>query len=100
MLALLFRMMLVLGYNPSNLSKSTIVSIPKNNKGSLSRSDNYRGISLFNSICKVFDNVILYLYKTQLVASDMQFGYKESLSTTLCSLVYTEVVDHYLKKRE
>ena len=47
-LSLLFRTMIVHGYNPSDLLLSTIVSIPKDLKGSLSKSDNYRGISLVN----------------------------------------------------
>ena len=47
--------MLVHGYNPSDLLLSTIISISKDLMGSLSKSDNYRGISLVNSICKLFD---------------------------------------------
>ena len=49
-LSLLFRTMIVHGYNPSDLLLSTIISIPKDLKGSLSKSDNYRAISLVNSI--------------------------------------------------
>ena len=30
---------------------------------SLSSSDNYRGISLFNSICKLIDIVLLFVYR-------------------------------------
>ena len=71
------------GYTPDVLLKSTIVSIPK--EVSLSNSDNYSGISLFNCICKLFDNVILLLYKSQLSPSEMQFGFKEKHSTSLCT---------------
>ena len=63
---------------------------------SLTRSDNYRGISLFNSICKLFDHVILLLFRGQLEASDMQFGFKSGHSTVMCSLIFKEIVDHYL----
>ena len=84
------------GYTPTVLLKSTIVSIPKDNKASLSNSDNCRGISVFNSINKLFDHVILYLYKDQFQSSDMQFGYKKGHSTTLCTLVYKEVISHYV----
>ena len=59
-------------------------------------SDNYRGISLFYAICKLFDNVILVLYGDELQSSDMQFRYKQGHSTTLCTLIYEEVVHHYL----
>ena len=61
-LSLIFNVMVNHGYTPDVLLKSTIVSIPKYPKVSLSNSDNYRGISLFNCICKLFDNVILLLY--------------------------------------
>ena len=64
--------MIVHGYNPSDLLLSTIISIPKDLKGSLFKSDNYRGISLVNSICKLFDYVIINLYDKQLKTSDMQ----------------------------
>ena len=40
---------------PSGLLKSTILSIPKDYK-IISSSDNYRGISLFNCICKLYDH--------------------------------------------
>ena len=76
-LSLLFNTMISHGYTPTVLLKSTIVSIPKDNKASLSNSDINRGISLFNSINTLFDHVILYLYKDQFQSSDMQFGYKK-----------------------
>ena len=87
--------MLVHGYTPDDLSKSSIFSIPKDRTASLTTSDNYRGISLFNAICKLFDNVILLLYEDELQSSVMQFGYKQGHSTTLCTLIYKEVVHHY-----
>ena len=65
LLSLLFNTLISHGYTPTVLLKSTLVSIPKDNKASLSNSDNYRGISLFNSVNKLFDHVILYLYKDQ-----------------------------------
>ena len=86
----------VIGYTPDDLLKSSIISIPKDGTASLTTSDNYRGISLFNALCKLFDNVILVLYGDELQSSDMQFGYKQGHSTTLCTLIYKEVVHHYL----
>ena len=82
LLCLLFNTMLVHGYTPDDLLKSSIISIPKDGTASLTTSDNYRGISLFNAICKLFDNVILVLYGDELQSSDMQFGYKQGHSTT------------------
>lgn len=97
MICSLFKCMLSHGFNPPDLLYSCIVSIPKDAKGSLNTSDNYRGISLINPICKLFDYAIIELHGKQLRTSDMQFGFKEKHSTVMCSVVYMEVVDHYLK---
>ena len=85
------------GHTPADILKSTIVSIPKDNKKSPSGSDNYRGISLFNSLSKLCDHIILLKYSKQLQSSAMQIGYKEGPSTTLCTLIYKEVINHYYK---
>ena len=63
---------------------------------SLSSSTNYRGISLFNVIGKVFDCAILLISNTCFQTSDMQFGFKQQHSTVVCSLLYHEVINHYL----
>ena len=88
--------MITHGYNARDLRISSILSIPKDMKSSLSSSDNYRGISLFNSICKVFDYTILDLCNDYFMTSDMQFGLKNKHSTSMCSLAYYEMINHYL----
>ena len=35
-------------------------------------------------------------YCKQFQSSDMQFGYKDGHSTTLCTLIYKEIIDHYI----
>ena len=86
--------MLIHGYNANDLVLSSIISISKDIHSSLSSCDNYRGISLFNGICKLFDYVIMHTY--YLYTSDMQFGFKPQYSTTICSLVYAEIINHYM----
>lgn len=95
LLSLLFKAIIIHGYFPKNLLLSTILSIPKDSKASLSNIDNYRGISLFNSISKVFDYVTIHLCDKDLLSSDMQFAYKERHSTVLCSIIYIETLHHY-----
>ena len=87
MLCLLFNAMLVHWHTPDELLTSSIISIPKDRTASLTTSDNYRGIVLFNAICKLFDNVILLLYGDELQSSDMQLGYKQGHSPTLSALI-------------
>ena len=70
--------MIVHGHYPSELLKSTIVSIPKDKTASLSNSDNYRDISMFNSIHKLFDYVLIDICGDSLSTSDMQYGYENN----------------------
>ena len=75
--------------------KSTIISFPKDAKAFISNVNNYRGISLSNSINKVFDYVIIELYQNILMSSNMQFAFKTQHSTALCSVVYLETLQYY-----
>ena len=75
-----------------------IISIPKDNRGSMNSSDNYRGISLSNSICKLYDYVFIDLNMDYLKTDDMQFGFKNNHSTVLCTAVYIETINHYMNE--
>ena len=55
----------------------------------------YSGISLSNSINKVFDYVIIELHQNTLMSSGMQFAYKSQHSTSSCSVVYLETWQYY-----
>ena len=90
--------MLTHGFNPEDLLLSTIISIPKDNRGSMNSSDNYRGIFLSNSICKLYDYVFIDLNMDYLKTDDMQFGFKDNHSTVLCTAVYIETINHYMNE--
>ena len=94
-LALLFCSIIYHGHYSDNLLNSTIISIPNNAKASLSNVDNYGGISLSNSINKVFDYVIIELYQDKLISSDIQFAYKTQHSTAVCNDVYLETLQYH-----
>ena len=95
-LCLMFNSMLTHGYTPDDLLLSTIISIPKDNRGSMSSSDNYRGISMSNSLGKLFDYIFIELNADSLKTDDMQFGFKRNHSTVLCSAIYIETINHYV----
>ena len=78
------------GHYPDSLLKSTIFSNSKDAKASLGKVDNYRGISLFSCINKVFDYVIVELYQDNLKSSDMQFAYRTQHSTALSSIFFED----------
>ena len=82
-------------YMAECLKVSTIVSIPKDYRSSLINSDNYRGICLCSSISKLFDIIMFKNNGDKLNTSDLQFAYKKRMSTTMCTTIAKEVVQHY-----
>jgi hypothetical protein len=90
--------MLTHGVTPEQLLLSAFVPIPKNKRKSLNDSDNYRGIALSSAIGKLFDWLMLMSNKSVLKSSNLQFGYKEGHSTTHCTFVLNEVINHYNRK--
>ena len=95
-LSTLFNAMIVHGYTPKCLLKSSIISIPKNARGDLTSGDNYRGIALCSSMFKLYELLLIQKQQHNLKTSDMQFAYKCSHSTTMSTLVLKEVVNHFL----
>jgi exonuclease III len=95
-LARLITAMITHGYQPQDLLLATITSIPKDNRGSLCDSSNYRGITLCSSVSKILDIIILNRYGYLLDTSDMQFAYKNGHSTSMCSLMVKETVNYYM----
>ena len=75
---------------------STIISIPKDNRSSMNSSDNYRGISFSNSICKLYDYLFIDSNMDYLKTDDMQFGFKNNHSSVLYTAVYIETIIHYI----
>ena len=88
-MSILFNAMIRHGYNLIEVLLSLIISIPKDMKSSLRDSNNYRGISLFNAICKVYDLAIIFLCYNKFITSDMQLGFKANNSTVMCSFSFS-----------
>jgi hypothetical protein len=61
---------------------------------SLSDSKDYRGITLCNAMCKLYDLIVLSNFKSSLTTTDNQFGFKPKLSTVMCTAVLNETVNH------
>ena len=89
--------MIVHGQYPNELLKSTILSLPNDKKTSLSNNDNYRVISMLNSIHKLFHYVIIDICGDSLSTSDCKLhGYKNNHSTNMCTVILKEVTHHYI----
>ena len=56
----------------------------------MNSSDYYRGISLSNSVCKLYDYVFIDLNMDYLKTDDKQFGFKIFHSTVLCTPAYNK----------
>ena len=97
-LSLLFSSMLVHGYVPDELLRSTIVPIPKNNLGNLCSSENYRGIALCNPILKLFECIIYKARCCSLTTYENQFAFKECHSPVTCTVVLKETVTYYRER--
>ena len=87
--------MIVHGHSPTELLNAILVNIPKDLRGNLQSSDNYRGIALCSAITKILDYIFLRKHSDILHTSDLQFAFKEEHSTTMCTSVIKEVIAHY-----
>ena len=73
--SIMFNAMLTHGFNPDDLLRSTIISIPKDSRGSMCSSDNYN-----------------------LQTCDLQFGFKSNHSTVICTAIYMETINYYVNE--
>ena len=92
--AILVNAMFVHGYTPSGLLESVVTSIPKDIRGDLCNSDNYRGIALCSALCKLIDIIIIDKYGHLLFTSELQFAFKPEHSTNLCTSVLKEMCSY------
>ena len=64
--------------------------------------DNYRGISLFPTLCKIYEMVLLNRLENYVsqkgLFSDMQFGFKEGLGCTEASFTILDTINHMLER--
>ncbi len=95
LLCLIFNSMLVHGASPDSMLVGTMVPIPKSKKQLVCTSDNFRAITLSSIVSKLFDAIILIKEQDALVTSDLQFGFKQKMSTTHCTYVMLETINHY-----
>ena len=66
------------GYTADNLLLNVLKPIPKDVRGNMSDSNNYRGISLCSSLSKAIDNIIIRRYGNLLNTNELQFGFNSS----------------------
>ena len=95
-LADLLKSFLVHSHVPNSLLTATLVPIVKDKLGDLGTTKNYRSIAISSLLLKLIDWVVMILYGDLLKANDLQFGFQQCSSTSLCSWMALETIDNYL----
>lgn len=90
----MFTIMLRHGYIPKCLRDCVLQPIPKPGKDP-SDSENYRAIALAPILSKVFEWCLLLDNKSAFSTSSLQFGFKQGLSTDLCTGLVKNVIARY-----
>ena len=96
LLTMVFNSMLIHGVSPESMLVGTMIPIPKDRRQLRCTSDNFRAITLSSIVGKLLDLIII-LSKEQgaLLTSQLQFGFKENMSTTQCTYVMQETISYY-----
>ena len=94
-IVLLFNAMLTHGFTPDIMCVGTIIPIVKNKRQSTNNSDNFRGICLQSSLCKLLDIIILHKENSKLQTSENQFGFKPKMSTGVAAAIVKDTIDYY-----
>ena len=96
-LSLLFNSMLVHGVAPDELMVGIMSPLIKDSRKSQQDSDNYRSLTIGTCISKIFDVIIMNKHSSIFHTSDNQFGFKEKLSTNMCTFALNETISYYTK---
>ena len=97
-LTLLFNCILLHGIAPDELLLGTMIPLIKNSRGNKQCSDNYRALTIGTSLSKLLDIVILNKQTDVFKTSNLQFGFKEKSSTTMCTYMVLETIDYFKSK--
>ena len=85
-----------------SLLTGVILPLFKDKGAKANNKDNYRGITLFPTLCKIFEMVLLKRlenFAEQMgLFSNMQFGFKEGVGCTEASFTILESINHMLER--
>ena len=87
--------MLIHGVSPSELLIGTMVPLQKDKRKAHHSSDNYRALTLGSVIGKLYDAIIIKQQTGVFDTSDLEFGFKDGLSTTMCTFIVKETISYY-----
>ena len=96
-LAAVFRSFLFHGTVTPSLLACCFLPLLKSSIKDPADTSSYRAIAGSSLFLKLFENVILLVWGHLLSSDSLQFGFKGNTSTTQCTWLVTEVVQHYLR---
>ena len=76
---------------------SMLIPLIKNKMGDVTDSNSYRSIAISSLIMKLYDLVIIQLFKENLYFDELQFGYQAEVSTTMCTWLASETISYFLR---
>ena len=90
--------MLVHGIARDDLLLGTMIPLIKNPRGNKQSSDNYRSLTIGTGLSKLLDLIIIKQQSDALNTSELQFGFKEKSSTSMCTFIVLETIEYYRSK--
>ena len=96
-IALVFQSFLIHGSVTSFLLACCFLPLIKGTKDPAD-TGSYRAIAGSSLFLKLFEKVILQVWGHLLSSDSIQFSFKANTSTTQCSWLFTEVVQHFLRQ--
>ena len=87
---------------PENLKSGVILPLFKGKGAKAKNKDNHRGITMFPTLCKVYEMILLNrledFAKQKGFVSEMQFGFQEGVGCIEASFVILETINHMLER--
>ena len=96
-LAIVFRSWLTHGKITPSLLACSFLPLLKSSLKDPASPNSYRAIAGSSLVLKLFENVVLLLWGHLLASDTLQFGFKAKTSTTQCTWMVSEVVQHLLR---
>ena len=90
--------MLIHGIAPDEFLLGTMIPLIKNPRGNKQSSDNYRSLTIGTGLSKILGIIIKKQQTMALNTSDLQFGFKEHSSTSMCTFMVLETIQYYRSK--
>ena len=87
---------------PKNIKKGIILPLFKGKGVKANNKDSYRGITLFPTLCKIYEMVLLNRLEKFAADrgyfSELQFGFREGLGCIAASFTILETINHMLER--